>query len=585
MAGLTRDLNRLANTHYDVLVVGAGIYGACIARDAALRGLRVALIERRDFGGSTSHNSLKLIHGGFRYLQQADIPRIRESIRERRAWLSIAPHLIRPLKFVVPTYGHGMRGPEIFNIALQMYEAVRGKTDRAVTGDQAIPKGEVLSKQACLDLIPNIPTENLTGGATWYDGQMLNADRVLLECLIDAVEAGADAANYVSAEKFLSSADHVTGITARDEQSGDTFDISASVTINATGPWVRSLLNRHASVASGIRLSALTKGVNIVTRKLFDGYAVGLAGARTSKSLVGGSGRLYFFTPWFDRTIIGTTHAPYDGDPKAFKVEDDDIDLLLSDLATALPDAALSRDDIDYCYGGLTPAESVSGTGRVSRARRAGIFDHEVVDGIGGFVSVAGVKYTTSRLVAESVTDLIFRKLNKPAPPCITAERLLPGARGFESREAVEKDAAITLQTAGPPKDEITNLVTTYGTQFKMLLPAQTRIERDDDLLFRARIRYSIEHEMALKLCDLLLLRYDAAPRGGLTPARIQWAAQALAEAQSWTSEQIRSELDGLTDRLILQGGKPPPPEIRDNLFASKGQTNKSPGPARIGEP
>jgi glycerol-3-phosphate dehydrogenase len=268
---MRRDLARLAERRFDLLVVGAGIHGACVARDAALRGLRVAVVDRGDFGGATSHNSFKLIHGGLRYLQHLDLLRVRQSLAERRFWLRAAAHLIRPLRFVIPTYGHGSRGREALWLALHMHDLIGFDRSRGLPPCQRVPPGRVLSRDEVLGLIPGLSDDRVTGGAAWYDGQMEDADRVLLECILDAAAADAEVANYVAAAGMLGDAEQVDGIRARDLLTDDEFEIRAALTVNCAGPWVAELLRLAPRPVAAAGVAGLARALNLVTRRLIDG--------------------------------------------------------------------------------------------------------------------------------------------------------------------------------------------------------------------------------------------------------------------------------------------------------------------------
>ena len=398
---MKRDLTRLAGQRFDLLVVGAGIYGACVARDAALRGLRVAIIDRADFGGATSHNSFKLIHGGLRYLQHLDLPRVRQSLAERRFWLRAAAHLIRPLRFVIPTYGHGSRGREALWCALRMHDLIGFDRNRDLPPSQRVPPGRVLSREELFALIPGISGEGVTGGVAWYDGQMEDADRVLLECLLDAADAGAEVANYVAAAGFLGDEARLEGVRARDVLAGDEFEIRAALTVNCAGPWVAELLRLAPRPLATDGIAGFAKGMNLVTRRLLEGeHAVGVASARRSDAIVGESARLYFITPWAGQSVIGTADLPYGGPPDGWRITEADVLQFIAEVNAAYPAAGLRPEDVRYCYGGLSPAEGEA-NGQVRLSRQALIRDHGQSDALAGLISVLGVKYTTARLVAE----------------------------------------------------------------------------------------------------------------------------------------------------------------------------------------
>jgi glycerol-3-phosphate dehydrogenase len=540
---MKRDLRRLADTRYDLLVVGAGIHGACIARDAAMRGLRVALVEQNDFGNATSHNSLKLIHGGLRYLQHLDLRRVRESLEERRFWLQAVPHLVRPLEFVMPTYGQGPRGRAALWLALRVHDVLGLDRNRRLPPSRQTPAGRVISKRECLRLIPGLAPSGLTGGAIWYDGQMDDADRVLLECVLGAAEAGADVANYLAIEALIGGATRVEGVRARDRLGGSQLEIRGTVTVNACGPWSGELLRRAPrDLSPGLRLG-LTKGINLVTRKLFESHAVGVVSRRHSDAILGSSRRLYFITPWYDCSVIGTAHLPYQGGaPERCRFTEDEIEVFLDEINTAYPASRLTLNDVRYCYGGLTPADGEQ-RGEVKRARRSVIIDHQHSDAMAGLVSVVGVKYTTARRVAECAVDVVFQKLGRTAPRCMAKHARLPGARGFHDADTVTQQIVRTL--GAQVEKEALALLQRYGTAFERVLNVRARPDEQKSLrdIFQCCCLYSVREEMAVRLQDLIFLRSNLAARGALLDDSLSWCADMMEVELGWSPGRKRAEL------------------------------------------
>jgi glycerol-3-phosphate dehydrogenase len=545
---MRREPKRFAGTHYDVVVVGAGIYGVCIARDAAMRGLHVALVDRGDFGAETSHNSLRLIHGGLRYLQHLDLRRIRESLAERRFWLRAAPHLVRPLKFVMPTYGYGTRGPEAMWAGLRAYGLLGYDRNRGLPSWQHVPIGTTISAKTCAELIPGVDARGLRGGAVWYDGQMIDSDRVLMECVQSACEAGADVCNYVRVEGLLRDGDAVIGVRAHDELAGSEIEIRATTTVNAAGPWIHKLLRDNVKGLGVTGQAPLSKCMNLVTRGLGQEHAFGVVSARASDAVVGKSRRMFFVTPWRGCSIIGTSHLPYRDDPDACSFTDADIRTFLGEVNAAYPAAGLTEKDVLYCHGGLTPSEEEDEQrGEVKRSRSGNIIDHRLNDGIEGLVSVVGVKYTTARLQSERAVDLVFRKRSQTPPPCVAKSMPLPGAVGLETMEKLQREAGAEAGVA--MSEPMVELLESFGTQYKNVLEiAQwnhlSGDESDRDELFRRRCQHAVRHEMAVRLPDLIYRRTDLAARGLLRRDLLHWAAELMADELDWSTEQKGRELE-----------------------------------------
>ncbi len=561
---MKRNPSNLTKRAYDLLVVGAGIHGACVARDAAMRGMRVALIDRADFGGATSHNSLKIVHGGLRYLQHGDFRRMRQSVVERRFWLSAAPHLVRPLKFVMPTYGHLLRGPEALWAGMKVHDLVGMDRNKGVPPDRRLPSGRVISKDECARLIPGIDQTGLTGAAVWYDGQMVESDRAVLACVEDAVRAGADVANYVSAEAIDLRGARVEGVRARDLLNQSEFDIRASVTVNTCGPWAGSLLRRSGRRISVGRMPALARGMNLVTRRLFDDYAVGIMSGRSPDALVPRGGRLFFITPWRNWSVIGTSHLPYRDDPDHFDFTEEDIELLIGEVNNAYPPADLKREDVHYCYAGLTPAAEGLGCDEVRRGRRHEIIDHQRADGLTGLISVIGVKYTTARLVAEQVVDGVCRKLPGRFEECRTAVSPLPGGEipdGFEElvSEACRSRPRVAtrgldsggLVGEGWSAAAVRYLVENYGTEYRRVVGAGETAETvHQTRVAKCQCRYAVDQEMAVRLSDLVFRRTSLAASEEVTDEGLEWCAQMMASALGWSDQRQRAELDDVRGRL-----------------------------------
>jgi len=443
---MKRDLGLLAAREHDLLIVGGGIYGVAAAWDAAQRGLDVALIEGEDFGAGVSWNSLKTIHGGLRHLQRADVGQMRESLRERRALLRIAPELVRPLSFLVPAYGHGIRGREALAAGLWLFDLLGRDRNRGLAPEQRIPPARSLSRRAVLEMIPALPERGLTGGALWTDAQVSSSERLTLGFVHAAVGAGAIAANHVAAAGFLRAGARVLGVRAKDTLTGETLEVRARLVLNAAGPGVDDLL-----VGAGIKRpkAPLLRAMNLVLGRALTtgGHAVGALGG----------GRFLFLVPWRDRSLLGTAYEPAERDGAGA------VEAFVAEAARAYPWVGLTLGDVVLVHRGLVPGRG----GADGLATRPRLVDHEAADGVPGLVSVQGVKYTTARGVAEKVVDLVFRRLGRPSPECRTAITPLPRARPLEGTlaervgEAVREEMAATLEdavlrrldlgTAGPP--------------------------------------------------------------------------------------------------------------------------------------
>src|SRR5450755_1253588 len=265
---MTRDLARMSGQEFDVLVIGGGAFGAAAAWDAALRGLNVAIIEQADFGAGASAECFKMVHGGIRYLQHADVRRLRASCAERTALLRIAPHLVNPLPIVIPTYGHGRQGKAFLAAGMLAYDLLTiGKNSGISDPKRHIAGTRLVSKNQILDLFPELEQRSLSGGAVFEDGQMYNTARLVLAFVKSAANRGAIAANYTEALRFLWDGKRVCGVRARDRVDGNDFDIRAKLVLNAAGPWADYLLRDTDKFGPHIRGAFSRDACFFVNRK------------------------------------------------------------------------------------------------------------------------------------------------------------------------------------------------------------------------------------------------------------------------------------------------------------------------------
>ncbi|HWO42416.1 MAG TPA: FAD-dependent oxidoreductase, partial [Candidatus Eisenbacteria bacterium] len=349
---MKRNLLEMSRRVYDVCVVGGGVYGACIAWDASLRGLSVALIEKGDFGHATSSKTLRVIHGGFRYLQHLDLLRVRRAIRERAVWMRIAPHLVHPLPVVVPTYRSLTRGRNAFRLALKVNDLIGWDRNRLGNRDRIIPAGRLISKSELLRLAPRIDCRGVTGGALWFDCQMRNSERLILSILQSAVQAGADVANYVEATASLDDGEGLRRVEARDVLGDGRFAIRARLVVEACGPWLGKLWEGENGARRPLRGRWL-KAMNLVTKPLVDQCALGLwLGPRADGA---GESRFVFIAPWHGHSLVGTTQAPYDGDPDCLAVGEQEIDEFMGQVNSLFDGGGLAREDIRFVHAGIVP--------------------------------------------------------------------------------------------------------------------------------------------------------------------------------------------------------------------------------------
>ena len=545
---MTRDLGRLAGGGFDLVVIGGGITGAFAAWDAALRGLAVALIERRDFGGATSAASSKLIHGGIRYLQKGEIGKVRESLVERGILMRIAPHLIYRLPFLIPTYGHGMRGKEVLAAAMAVYEAVgAGLNARMRDPEQRIPRFTLLSRSEALALEPGIAADGLTGGVRYDECHMHSSERMTLAVVQAAAAAGAVVANYVEATGFLRTGPRVTGVAARDAATGTgEFEVHGRLVANMTGPWA-PLLTRGLGHPAGERYG-LAKGCHIITRPLTRSGALAIATSHKREGLSRG-GRHFFIIPWRGRSLIGTTNVPYAGNPADVGATAEDIADFVAEVSAAYPAARLVPADVEHAIAGLYPLIDTDVRADVYQgASKVEIHDHQK-DGIEGLLTVIGAKYTTARSLAAQAIDRAFRKLGRTPPPSRTAETPVAGGRIERVRAALAE--AVRRDAAGPGlgAEVARELVQSYGADYPDVL-ALVEHDRDDGRrvaparpTIRAMVRYAAREEMALRLADVVLRRTGLGTIGHPGEDCLRECAAIMAAELGWDARRVEAEI------------------------------------------
>lgn len=541
---MRRSLDEIAGKCFDLVVVGGGIHGVCVTRDAALRGLSVALLERGDFGGETSHNSLKIVHGGLRYIQHLDFGRMRQYGLERRAWMRIAPHLVRPLKFAMHTNGHSTRGPEALWSAIRIHELIGFDRNAGVVECRRISKGNIVGRHQSDILIPGLEQTSHNGAACWYDGQIQDADRIVIECVDSAVAAGAIAANHVHVSGLLGNESRVRGVTVEDKLTGNRFDVLAKVTVNTAGPWADRLRFSKGSESKPVmRRQPQNLNMNIVIGRTVAEHAIGVKSVRRSDSRVDEGGRLFFITPWRGVSVIGTTHDTYDGDADECFIDEAKLYEFIDEVNAAYPPAKIARDDVIYCHWGLTPGEEGLNGGEARRARHGQIVDHWRKNNLAGLISVVGVKWTNARLVAENVVDIAADLVGGVAGECRTSTEPLRGAEGFQSCEVIERDIRATMPTISRAED-VSDLAIEYGTRWRDVVGTSfSDVETKGVEIFRRKALFAVKSEMAVRLTDVLCHRTSLLQRGKLRSRQVSWCLDMMTGELEWSEIRKKSEL------------------------------------------
>lgn len=550
---MKRDVNRLEGHTFDLLVIGGGIYGAAVARQAALQGLSVALVEKLDFGHATSSNSLKIIHGGLRYLQGADIKRMRRSIVARRTLLKIAPHHVKPLRFVLPTFGKFLKGRPALFAAMFLNDLISWDRNILVGKKHRIPRGAVLTKSELIELVPGMTLNGCTGGAVWYDAVASNTERLTLEFVRSAVEQGASAANYVEVTELTVENETVCGVVSLDHLTGRSLKIRAKFIINTSGPWTERVTSSGSPLTSTGRLK-WAKAVNVYIRKrLFDDIAVGFygSGGFCSRRARGASdSRVFFCVPWGNGTMIGTGYQAVSNPQEDLHVTDTDTGDLLEKFNANWPDVGLCPDDIGFCHLGLVPVvgRSPSRRGGYRLRNRSVFIDHYKRDGLRGLVSLAGVKYTTAVIEARDLVAEIC-KITGHATLKKKMEKVLPGAKFHGGNDPFDFNGSKNINECSNP-GLTGRLFHDYGAISRNILsmaagkPGMLQPVDDRSNLTAAEVVYFVREEMARKIADVLFRRTNIGWFGYPGSGFIEKCADIIGEELGWDSKRKSAEVD-----------------------------------------
>lgn len=547
---MRRDISALAERDFDLVVIGGGIYGVSVAWDATLRGLSVALLERGDFINATSANSFRIVHGGIRYLQHADLPRVRESSHERRTLLRVAPHLVEPLPIIIPTYGRGLQGRSAMAAGFRLYDALTFDRNRGI-GDSSrrIPGGRLLRSAEVLELFPSLESDGLTGGALFHDGQMYNPTRLGFSFLRSAVERGAVAANYAEVRDLLASGDRVHGVRVRDNLNGDSFEVRAKVVVNAAGPWSEGLL-------AGRRLALSPAGTYsrdacfIVRRRPEHRFGLAVPGqTRDPDAIVSRQARHLFVVPWRDVTLIGVWHVVHRAEPDDFTVTADDLEDFIDEINQAHPALDLSIDDVAAWNAGLVLfGDNAPGARDLSYGKRSRVVDHQKTHGIDGLITAIGVRWTTARTVADKVVRLASRKMGRQTPASGTDTT--PAFGGSiehmpDFMAELERTPPPSLAAAGP--DALYRLGRNYGSEVARIARYAESVPGGGDRLgtsdvLRAEVIHAVREEAAVRLGDVVFRRTDLGTAGDPGDEAITECCELMASELDWSDDRRQRE-------------------------------------------
>lgn len=526
---MTRSPEALAKTKFDIAVIGGGVQGAATAREATLRGLRVALVEARDFAAGTSSRSSKLIHGGLRYLEQFAFRLVHESRRERRLLQRLAPHLARPLPFLLPIYHGDPYYPFKIRVGLSIYDLL-GSLGR---GD----RHRMLSAEEALGQLPALRGEGLRAGAVYNDSETDDA-RLTLEYVLDAAERGAVVSNYTEVRALAASSSaesrpgEVVSAEAEDLLTGRRHEISARYWVNATGPWVdhvRALVPGF----DGTRTLRLTKGTHLILPAVSPTHALFAA-------ILPGD-RVFLMLPWHGCSLLGTTDTDFEGDPASVQPDAADIEYLLRGVNRVLRQP-FRADQVLGSFAGLRALVLEPGRNPSDVTRE---YQFHQDPWVGNFVSICGGKLTTARSLGENLVNQIIARLRICTPGALSSREVsLPGGNTGPFELYVKSAAAEAAREFRLDAAMAERIVRTYGCRWPAVLapigenPSLGESLPGSPALLAAEVEFAIRHEMAVGVEDFLLrrsgLNWTACTLGEAAPA----VATIFARHFGWDTEQ-----------------------------------------------
>ncbi|HEX2913842.1 MAG TPA: glycerol-3-phosphate dehydrogenase/oxidase [Chloroflexia bacterium] len=531
-------LAALKDKQFDLIVIGGGIIGAGIARDAASRGLQVALFEKEDYASGTSSRSTRLIHGGLRYLEMFDFGLVRMDLKEREILLRIAPHLVRPLAFLVPFYRKSAFYRFKLGVGMWLYDWL--------SFDKSLPNHKSFSTKKTLQLEPSLRAEGLQGAQMYYDGQVNLPERLTLENIIDAQSKGAQCFNHSRVDSLIRENGRVTGVKVVNELPGEPnqlFEVRGRLVINVSGAWLDGVEQKLLGEKS--RKVRQTKGIHFTAPSSVNNAVV----------LFAEDNRLFFVIPWLGYTWVGTTDTDFDEKLETVRADRDDVEYLLESVKEIFPNS--DWETIYFTNAGVRALVRKGGDKDESAvSRKHAIVDHEKAGDAPGLLSVVGGKITGYRGIAEDLVNAATRKLGIKEKSGTALEKLPGGYTGNIKRftDEIAKDGA----RWGITPAQAEHLANIYGSRSREILAL---IEADPELakpvhpeypVLRAEIPFAVAKEQCMTLCDFMMRRTDLY----FTPDQGRQAAQEvslrLSELLHWSEERRQQEEAAYAQALVL---------------------------------
>ncbi len=546
---MNRFIEKYTDHEFDLIVIGGGITGASVAYEAASRGMDVALVEKSDFGSATSAATSKMIHGGLRYLSTYEFALVRESLKERRVLMNIAPNFIHPAPFLFSSYAKDKVSFKQMKLGMIIYEALSFDKNWIWDKSKTMPSYKSLDNKATKQLFPNALTEDLIGGQLYYDCSSHSPERFTLSFIKSAVKYGASVANYTEVEDFIVEPKGrrkkiIKGVKVKDKISGETKDLKGKLVINCAGPWADIVLDKVKKEHSSQELRR-SEGIHFIIKKVvgdttFSGYSK--------------SGRHFFLFPYRNHTLVGTTDKEYIGKPNDYKVTREAIEDLIVEVNSAFGNKdKIKYEDILHAYGGLRPLVEDQTEESYKSSRKYEITG-EKKNGISGLITVEGGKFTTSRMLAEKAINKALRILKYPKRKSISESTQLYGCEIKNISDFIfEKKKKYSEYNP----DNIEYLAKSYGTEIDsiMTIAANNKelkqiLNKDGELL--AQVQFAIRNEMAITLTDIIMRRTGVGLLGNPGMDTIVKIAEYAAKELNWNKAKMKAEIQKINNRLTI---------------------------------
>ncbi|MFC2152513.1 glycerol-3-phosphate dehydrogenase/oxidase [Bacteroidota bacterium] len=524
------------DNHFDVIIIGGGISGVSVAYEAATQGLRVALFEKGDFAEATSAATTKLIHGGLRYLKNAEFGLVRESLSERRILENIAPNYVYPIPFMIPTYKNLKNSRFVLFVGMLLYDLL--SLDKAWTWDKSKKLGfhRSIGAKRTMQFEPCVQGMELTGSSIYYDCQNINPERLALGILNSAMTYGAKSANYAKVTSFIKDNNTIKGVKVHDLLNNKEYSITADLTINCAGPWTDTLIKSANNDETKNQHIVRSEGVHIITKKQCFKHAILMM---TKK------GRHIMLVPWRNHSLIGPTDKEFDGNPDDYKVTKESILELIDEFNNNFNTEKLEYKDVEFAYGGLRPLIDNQAEASYESSRKYEIFDN-ATEGLNGLITVEGGKYTTSRKLAKHVIKKAAKKLKRNIAKSVTSKRYLVDSdiKNMESfiRQLVLRYPMFSEAT-------INYIGRNYGLQchtiFRLALydkPLMDVVSEDGEIL--AEVVFVIKKEMAYTLADILFRRTGIGTLGYPGDEIFNKVVETAKHYLKWDDQKTLEEID-----------------------------------------